>query len=205
MDDSFDNDFELAPALPNQHAFCLVLSYAFHYHLAVAKFQRLAKEALKLLHKGTAETLEMLCRKDADYVEMFKLIGTMRGLGFRSEGVRFDIEFPTRNHLKVFLARLITKRRRQMQVGLVDLSTQNSTAIISSTDYCDEKVVSALCKALYPRHGDAPDNSTRMKYAGVTGMSGFSGYANPSMRGGSLPSKGLFSKSSRRPKQEELG
>ena len=50
---------------------------------------------------------------DADYVEMFKLISTMRSLGFRSEKVKFDIEFPTRNHLKVMLARLIIKRRRQ--------------------------------------------------------------------------------------------
>ena len=97
-----------------------------------------------------------LCAEDADFVEMFRLIGTMRSLGFRSERCKFDIEFPTRNHLKVFLARLIAKRRRQVRNDMCDLSSQQNTSIISSTDYCDPDVVSALCKALSPR--DRPDD-----------------------------------------------
>ena len=47
MEDSFDCDWELAPNLPNQRAFCLVFSYAFYYHLAAAKFQQLGREAIK--------------------------------------------------------------------------------------------------------------------------------------------------------------
>ena len=38
MDDSFDEEYELVPKMPNQRTFCLVLSYAFHYHTAVARF-----------------------------------------------------------------------------------------------------------------------------------------------------------------------
>ena len=63
------------------------------------------------MDKGAKEELEKHCRKDADIIEMLKLIGTIKGLGFRSEKVKYDIEFPTRNHLKIFLAKLIKKRR----------------------------------------------------------------------------------------------
>ena len=66
--------------------------------------------------------LHEMCVEDADFVEMFKLIDSMRSLGFRSERCKFDIEFPTRNHLKGFLARLIAKRRRQIKNDMRDLS-----------------------------------------------------------------------------------
>lgn len=154
MDDSFDNDYDLVPTLPNQHAFCLVLSYAYHYHLAVAKFQQLSKEGLKSLNRSAAKLLYKLCSEDADFVEMFKLISTMRGMGFRSEKRSFDIEFPTRNHLKVMLARTISKRRKWAQMGLFDVSDQENTSVISSTDFCDEKIVSALCKVMTPKDGE---------------------------------------------------
>ena len=175
MDDSFDNDYELVPHLPNQHAFCLVLSYAYDYHLAVAKFQQLSKEALKSLNRSSAKLLHKLCKEDADFVEMFKLISTMRGLGFRSEKVKFDIEFPTRNHLKLMLARLISKRRRQVQFGMFDMSEQGSTAIISSTDFCDEKVVSALCKVMQPGESEREDLLTTQPFNrfGATTTNGF--------------------------------
>ena len=113
----------------------------------------------------------------------------MRGLGFRNDKVRFDIEFPTRNHLKVFLAKLIAKRRRQLEAGLCDIASQSSTAIISSTDYCEDKVVSHLCKSVFtPRHGDAgilgAETSGRQspaKFAGSHG-GGFSNYAGSPSR-----------------------
>ena len=138
MDDSFENDFELIRTLPNERTFCMILSYTYSYHLAVSVFARLGKQASKMLDKGAQEQLEELCYKDPDIIEMFRLLGTIKGLGFRKEKVKYDIEFPTRSHLKVFLAKLISKRRKQQRRGLTDLSDQNSTAIISSTDNCEE-------------------------------------------------------------------
>ena len=111
LDDSFDNEYELVPEIPNQRVFCMIFSYAYNYHIAVSRFQILRKDATKFLEKGAADTLEELCEKDEAIVQMFDLIGTMKGLGLRQDRVRFDIEFPTRCHLKVFLAKLITKRR----------------------------------------------------------------------------------------------
>ena len=121
MDDSFENEYELVRMLPNERVFCMILSYAYNYHLAVAKFQQLGKEALKFLNKSANSELEELCEKDPYIVQMFELIGTMKGLGLRKDTVRFDIEFPTRNHLKVFLSRLITKRKRQMEMQIEDI------------------------------------------------------------------------------------
>ena len=121
MDDSFENEYELVRMLPNERVFCMILSYAYNYHLAVAKFQQLGKEALKFLNKSANSELEELCEKDPYIVQMFELIGTMMGLGLRKDTVRFDIEFPTRNHLKVFLSRLITKRKRQMEMQIEDI------------------------------------------------------------------------------------
>ena len=112
MDDSFENDFELVRTLPNERTFCMILSYAYSYHIAVSMFARMSKQATKMLEKSASEELENLSYKDHDIVEMFRLIGTIKGLGFRNEKVKYDIEFPTRNHLKVFLANLIKKRRR---------------------------------------------------------------------------------------------
>ena len=86
---------------------------------------------------------------------MFRLLGTIKGLGFRNERVKYDIEFPTRNHLKVFLSKLIKKRRHQQEKGIYDLNVQQSTAIISSTDNCEEEIVSHLCKNMFtPRENE---------------------------------------------------
>ena len=46
----------------------------------MAKFQLLGKEAFALLDSGSLETLDQLCFKDPDVVEMFRLIGSMRDL-----------------------------------------------------------------------------------------------------------------------------
>lgn len=166
MDDSFENDFDLVRRLPNERSFCLILSYAFSHHIAVSIFTRLGRQASKLLEKSTGAELESLCYKDPDVVEMFRLIGSIKGLGFRSEKVKYDIEFPTRNHLKVFLANLIKKRRRQQAQGLHDLSQQNSTAIISSTDNCEEQIVSHLCKNMFtPRDDENQGLSPRGSHA----------------------------------------
>ena len=122
MDDSFENDFELVRKLPSERTFCMILSYTYSYHLALAMFQRMSKQANKVLDKGAHEELDELCYKDPDIIEMFKLIGAVKGLGFRTEKVKYDIEFPTRNHLKVFLAKLIKKRRHMQVKGMYDLS-----------------------------------------------------------------------------------
>ena len=152
MDDSFDNAYELVPVLPSEKVFCLIFSYAWHYHASVATFSQLSIEALKFLEKGACNQLEELCFKDPDFMQMFRLMGTLRSLGFRSEKARFDIEFPTRNHLKVFLTRLIMKRRKQRDSGLLyEMLTiaQNNTTIISSTDNCEENIISSSCKSMF--------------------------------------------------------
>ena len=112
VDDSFENEYELIPAIPSQQVFCNIFSYAYDYHMAVAIFQQLCRDSIKFLDKGAAEDLNRLCVKDEEFVQMFQLISTMKGLGLRKDRVRFDIEFPTRNHLKVFLTKLIVKRRK---------------------------------------------------------------------------------------------
>lgn len=38
LDDSFDNEYELVRKLPNEKVLCMILSYAFDYHLAIARF-----------------------------------------------------------------------------------------------------------------------------------------------------------------------
>lgn len=117
---------------------------------------------------------------------MFEVIGTMRGLGFRNDRTRFDIEFPTRNHLKVFLARLINKRRLQLEKGLTDLHSMNTTAIISSTDYCETNVVSKLCKSVFtPRQGEGgrDDHGTFSRQSPARNTNGgFSAFVNNSPR-----------------------
>lgn len=87
---------------------------------------------------------------------MFKLLSTMRNLGFSRNTIRFDIEFPTRNHLKVMLASLIAKRRKQLKSKkLIDMSDKGGRiTLISSTDFCDKKDVSALCKVMTLKDGE---------------------------------------------------
>lgn len=165
--------------------------------MAVARFQQIGREALKYLDKGAMETLDELCARDPDIVEMFKLINTMRGLGLQRERGRFDIEFPTRNHLKVFLARLIHKRRLQSERGMCDdLINQHNIAIISSTDYCEEKIVSGLCKSVFtPR-----DDETNIARHLDNNSNRFS--PNRRLPGGMA---GGFSQYSRTPKKRMLG
>ena len=45
VDESFD-EYELAKNLPSQRVLCMILSYAYSYHVAVAKFQQFSKSAL---------------------------------------------------------------------------------------------------------------------------------------------------------------
>jgi len=45
----------------------------------------LGKEAFALLDGGSLETLDQLCFKDPDVVEMFRLIGSMRDLNASSD------------------------------------------------------------------------------------------------------------------------
>lgn len=120
-EDSDENEYDLVPTLPNQKVFCLIFAYAWHYHCAVAKFSQLSIEALRQLEKGACKELESECGKDEDFVKMFKLMGTIRPLGLRQSNCRFDIQFPTRSHLKVFITRLIMKRRIQLSMGDTDL------------------------------------------------------------------------------------
>ena len=120
----------------------------------MARFQQLSRVAIKFLNKDAANELRRLCVEDEDYLTMFETIDTMKSLGLRNDRVRYDIEFPTRNHLKVFLTKLIMKRRRQIDRDMTDLASQTNTAVISSTDYCEDKIVSHLCKNIFtPRQG----------------------------------------------------
>ena len=112
MDDSFDNEYELVRGLPNERVFCMILSYAYDYHIAIARFQLLSKDAMKFLNKTASRELEELCVKDTDICTMFELLRSMKSLGLRNDKAKYDIEFPTRNHLKAFMMKLILKRRR---------------------------------------------------------------------------------------------
>ena len=111
---------------------------------------RLSAKALPFLEKEqkSINPFEVYAKKDPDYVEMFKLLETVRPLGLRGIRARFDIEFPVRDNLKVFLAKLISKRRMLKKHGMVDIASMSSTAIISSTDNCAGNQVSSSCKSI---------------------------------------------------------
>ena len=156
-DDSDEMEYELVPTLPNQKVFCLIFAYSWHYHTAVAKFSQLSIEALKFLEKGACTQLEELCSKDADFVQMFRLMGSLRPLGLRSANIKFDIQFPTRSQLKLFLTKLIMKRRKQLASGQIDLQAQNCISIISSTDSYGENTVSHACRNMVPMHETEQD------------------------------------------------
>ncbi len=55
MDDSFDEGYEFVPRLPNEQVFCLIMSFAYNYHIAVARFQQLGRDAVKFLDRGALE------------------------------------------------------------------------------------------------------------------------------------------------------
>ena len=95
-----------------------------------------SNEALKFLEKGACNLLEEFCVKDPDFVTMFRLMSSLKPLGFRKANVKFDIQFPTRSQLKSLVARLIRTRREQLAMGFTDIEAQNTIAILSSTDTC---------------------------------------------------------------------
>ena len=63
--------------------------------------------------------MRWVCRVDEDQLIMFKTLASLRNLGIRGE-MQYDIEFPTKNQLKVFLAKKITKYRMQIRKGIID-------------------------------------------------------------------------------------
>ena len=115
FDDSFDNEYDLVRKMPNERIFCMIFSYAYDFHVAEARFQMLGRRAIKFYNKSAKRELAELCVRDEDICIMHELLQSMRSLGLRPNSNRYDIEFPTRNHLKVFLMKLITKRRRQLK------------------------------------------------------------------------------------------
>ena len=53
-----------------------------------------------------------MCEVDGDQETMFKLMATLKPFGLRDNQINFEIEFPSRNQLKLYLARLVTKQRK---------------------------------------------------------------------------------------------
>ena len=110
--------YEQVQCLPSEEIFCKILAYAFHYHRAVARFGSLNWQLRKRLRDGNPDQeLQKYCIVDPDMTILFKVLGTVRPLGiWNTEGMsvnmKWPIEFPTKNQLKVFLARLIIKRRK---------------------------------------------------------------------------------------------
>ena len=49
MNDSFDNDSNICTLLPETRILCRVLSFAYNFHVALAKFVQLSPRALHYL------------------------------------------------------------------------------------------------------------------------------------------------------------
>ena len=64
-----------------------------------------------------------VCQVDEDEHIMFKMISSVKTLGIRGD-IQYDIEFPTRNQLKVFLAQHISKYRAQLKKGVIDMDSK---------------------------------------------------------------------------------
>lgn len=80
---------------------------------------------------------------------MFKLLKTLKPLGIRDNTLRPDIEFPTRNQLKCFLAKQISKERKQLRQGFLDKDGgEHQLSIISSTDFLPDTAVTSNCKTI---------------------------------------------------------
>ena len=91
---------------------------------------------------------------------MFNLIATLKPLGIREDDTPFDLEFPTRNQLKCFLAKQITKQRKQLRQGHLNKdSIEHDVAIISSTDFQAGTAVSSQCKSIYEHTVDGKESA----------------------------------------------
>ena len=93
-----------------------------------------------------------MCEVDEDQETMFKLMETLRPLGIRDKKTNFDIVFPSRNQLKLYLARLIAKQRKQLRQGFLDddsTEPNNRKTILSSTEFMEDKVISEQSMSLY--------------------------------------------------------
>lgn len=64
---------------------------------------------MRLLENKETNYLKDMTVVDEDQETMFNLIATLKPLGIREDNTPFDLEFPTRNQLKCFLAKQITK------------------------------------------------------------------------------------------------
>ena len=102
-----------------------------------------------------------MCVVDEDQAIMFQLMATLRPLGIRDNAPKFDLEFPSRNQLKCFLAQQITKERKQLRQGYLDAdSVEHDISIISSTDFTPGTTVSTSCKRMY-KHTPASKEGTQ--------------------------------------------
>jgi len=85
MNDSFENESDFVPILPAR-VLCRILSYAYDFHVAQAKFVQLSPKALPYLEMDPEDNpFEEYCQKDCDFVEMFSLLDTLRPLGLRGK------------------------------------------------------------------------------------------------------------------------
>ena len=76
---------------------------------------QLSTKALKLLKDEKTNFIQQMCIVDEDQETMFKLMATLKPLGLRDESIEFDIVFPSWNQLKLYLARMISKQRKQVR------------------------------------------------------------------------------------------
>ena len=93
---------------------------------------------MQLLEDKEANYMQKMCEVDDDQEKMFKLMATLKPFGIRDKNTNFDLVFPTRNQLKLYLARLITKQRKQIRQGFLDddsAEPNNRISILSSTDF----------------------------------------------------------------------
>ena len=111
----------------NNKNFCIVFSYLYHYHRAVAKVSRISIKSLNFVENteatGGADLMRNICSIDEDQLIMFKMVSSVKPLGIRGD-IQYDIEFPTRNQLKVFLAQHISKYRAQQRRGVLDTDSK---------------------------------------------------------------------------------
>ena len=92
--------------------FCKIFSHMYHYHKAIALVSQMNVNALRMLEDEEINFMQEMCEVDEDQETMFKLMETLKPLGLREENANFDIVFPSRNQLKLYLARMITKQRK---------------------------------------------------------------------------------------------
>ena len=136
----------------NNLLFCKIISYTYHYHKAIAITSQLSVKSVKMLEDKSRPYIQRMCEVDEDQETMFKLMETLRPLGIRDKNTKFDIVFPSRNQLKLYLARLIAKQRKQLRQGFLDddsTEPYNRKTILSSTEFMEDKVISQQSMSLY--------------------------------------------------------